>query len=255
MEKEKTTDFRKISREDDRRRKRQEVTYDPVKGIGCHGQRTKVDTGEKRDGVCLLPVSLIEDKSYKTARSRIAYVKARCRHDFEYWAVTCVRIKDKISSRDIAFRLNAPQRKLLGVMERMRMDGKPVRVILLKARQWGGSTLVQIYMAWWQTVLYTNCHSLICSQVKDTSATIRGMYSKLLANYPEDYWEELDADGKSKKSAGKNKKVTPRFRSWEGALNVREIAGRNCHVTISSIENQEAVRAGENPMANMTELA
>ena len=51
MEKEKTTDFRKISREDDRRRKRQEVTYDPVKGIGCHGQRTKVDTGEKRDGV------------------------------------------------------------------------------------------------------------------------------------------------------------------------------------------------------------
>lgn len=255
MEKEKTPDFRKISREDDRRRKRQEVTYDPVKGIGCHGQRTKVDTGEKRDGVCMLPVSLIEDKSYKTARSRIAYVKARCRHDFEYWAVTCVRIKDKISGRDIAFRLNAPQRKLLGVMERMRLDGKPVRVILLKARQWGGSTLVQIYMAWWQTVLYTNCHSLICSQVKDTSATIRGMYSKLLANYPEDYWEELDADGKSKKSAGKNKKVTPQFRSWEGALNVREIAGRNCHVTISSIENQEAVRGGDYAMAHLSEVA
>ena len=66
MEKEKTTDFRKIiARGATARRKRQEVTYDPVKGIGCHGQRTKVDTGEKRDGVCLLPVSLIEDNPTK----------------------------------------------------------------------------------------------------------------------------------------------------------------------------------------------
>ena len=139
-------DFRKITREDDRRRKRLDVAYDPVKGIGCQGRRVKVDTGDKRDGVCMLPVSLVEDKAYKAARSRVAYVKARCRHDFEYWAVTCARIKDKISGRDIPFRLNAPQRKLLDVMERMRKEENHVMLILLKARQWVDSTLDQIYM-------------------------------------------------------------------------------------------------------------
>ena len=42
---EKKMDFRKITREDDRRRKRLEVDYDPVKGIGCYGRRVKTDTG------------------------------------------------------------------------------------------------------------------------------------------------------------------------------------------------------------------
>ena len=249
------TDFRKITREDDRRRRLLKVIYDPVKGIGSYGKRKKTDTGDTRDGVCMLPVSLLEDPDYKKARSRRAYVKVRCRHDFEYWAVTCVRIKDKVSGRDIAFSLNAPQRKLLGVMERMRQSGKPVRVILLKARQWGGSTLVQIYMAWWQTVLHTNCHSLICSQVKDTSATIRGMYSKLLANYPEEYWEDAEEDDEPPKRTKKAKRKAPRFKTWEDALNVREITGRNCHVTIGSIENQEAIRGGDYAMAHLSEVA
>lgn len=256
MEKEDVMDFRKITREDDRRRRRLEMEYDPVKGVGCCGRRVKVDTGDKRDGVCMLPVELLEDKDYKKARSRVAYVKARCRHDFEYWAVTCACIKDKLSGRDIPFRLNGPQRKLLAVMERMRREDKPVRVILLKARQWGGSTLVQVYMAWWQTVLYTNCHSLICSQVKDTSATIRGMYSKLLANYPEEYWEGAEQEPKEKKKGNKATSARgPRFRQWEGALNVREIVGRNCHVTVSSIENQDAVRGGDYAMAHLSEVA
>ena len=57
-------------------------------------------------------------------------------------------------------------------------------MIMLKARQWGGSTLVQMYMAWIQMILAENWHSLICAHVKDTASTIRGIYSVMLESYP-----------------------------------------------------------------------
>jgi len=60
----------------------------------------------------------------------------------------------------------------------MRTAGKPIRLILLKARQWGGSTLVQIYMAWIQLVHCRNWNSVICAHLKESAANIKGMYSK-----------------------------------------------------------------------------
>ena len=68
------------------------------------------------------------------------WVKVRIRYDFEFWAVMFVRVKDKMGDGDVPFRLNRPQRKLLLSLETQRRSGKPVRLILLKARQWGGST-------------------------------------------------------------------------------------------------------------------
>lgn len=75
--------------------------------------------------------------------------------DFERWCRECVSVTDKLTGAVVPFVLNAPQRRLAAVMEEQRRAGKPVRVILLKARQWGGSTLVQVYMAWMQLVRHT----------------------------------------------------------------------------------------------------
>lgn len=125
-------------------------------------------------------------------------------------------------------------------MEKDRLAGRPIRVILLKARQWGGSTLVQIYMAWIQSCHCRNWHSLICAHVKDTSSVIRGMYSKLLDNYPPELWEGDEA---------------PLFRPFERSTNVRVIAGRGCRVTVGSAENQEAVRGADFAMAHLSETA
>ena len=190
-------DLQEIVTENERRKEVKKDSYDPIKGTGCYGNRIVYDATRWGEGEVLIPESLLNDKLLNEAKTKKSYVKARCRHDFEYWCVMCVKVKDKTSGRDIAFRLNPAQRKMLAVMEQMREQEEPVRVILLKARQWGGSTLVQIYMAWWQTVLYTNCHSLICSHVKDTSATIRGIYSKLLTNYPNEYWDGVKSRVKS----------------------------------------------------------
>ena len=108
----------------------------------------------------------------------------RYMEDFPRWCEECVTVIDKLTGAPVPFRLNAPQRRVAAVMEGQRRQGRPIRLILLKARQWGGSTLVQVYMAWMQMVRHRGWNSLICGHVKDASANIRGMYSMLLREYP-----------------------------------------------------------------------
>lgn len=162
----------------------------------------------------------------------------RFKRDFEFWAATCVKIKDKLSGRIVPFVLNRAQRRVLAILESQRTAEKPIRLIMLKARQWGGSTLVQIYMAWIQMIHLENWHSLICAHVKDTANTIRAMYSTLLANYPERY-----ADSPLK------------FTRFEDARNTRVIAHRGCRVTLCSSENPEAAHGGDYAMAHLSEVA
>lgn len=187
-----------------------------------------------------VPAEMLDDSDFAAIKTKNDFDRVRCRHDFEFWAIRCAKIRDKSTGRLIPFKLNAPQRKLLTVMERQRLAGKPIRVILLKARQWGGSTLVQLYMAWIQTTHRRNWNSVICAHVKDTAAGIRGMYSTLLNNYPEELWEE---------------DCKPEFKSFERALNIREIAGRGCRVTLASSERQDSVRGNYFAMAHLSEVA
>lgn len=245
-----------ILKENERRNSIAVQPYDPVTGEGCCGERAAVKgrrwmaapedgvtTGKKRTPlpIYMLPLSLISDPGFKKSRMKyVDWVRLRCRHDFEFWAAVCVRIKDKITGRDIPFRLNRPQRKVLEALERQRRAGVPIRIILLKARQWGGSTLIQIYMAWIQTVLTRNCHSLICAHSKDTASTIRGMYSKFLQNYPSDFWDGDDA---------------PRLRPFENAASIKQIAGRGCNITIASSEKPDAIRGGDYALAHLSEVA
>lgn len=216
------------------------VKYDPIKGIGCCGMRERVAAREWNDGMAWVPAAMKRDKGYKTVRKHEDWVKLRCRYDFEYWASKCVIIKDKTTGADIPFTLNGPQRKVLATLEADRLDGRPLRMIILKARQWGGSTLVQLYMAWIQITQKENWNSLICAHVKDTASTIRGMFTKMLDRYPAEYWEGESA---------------PAFRTFERTLNTRIIQGRGCKVTVGSSENQDAVRGNDYSMAHLSEVA
>lgn len=120
------------------------VVYDPESGRGCEGPRRDADFCGAR---AMLPVEMLTDPEYNAALHAGEQRCLRLRHDFEYWALKCVTIRDKMSGEDIPLRLNAPQRRLLAAFERQRRRGLPIRTIILKARQWGGSTLVQTYMA------------------------------------------------------------------------------------------------------------
>ncbi len=234
-------EIREIIKENARRNRLLATEYDPIKGIGCCGERCRVAAAAYNDGEAFVPVAMVKDEKYNTVWEHEDWVKLRCRYDFEYWCATCVEIKDKTTGRDTRFILNAPQRRLVALLEKDRLAGRPMRIIMLKARQWGGSTVVQVYMAWLQCVICRNWHSLICAHVKDTAASIRGMYSKLLSSYPKEYW---DGDGEE-----------PKFKPFERSANIREIVGRNCRVTVGSSENQDAVRGSDYAMAHLSEIA
>ena len=117
-------------------------------------------------------------------------IQLRIKEDFCFWAASFVTIKRKQDENtadlgsEMKFVLNRPQRKTLEVIEKMRLDEKPIRMIILKARQWGGSTLVQMYMAWLQLVHRPGLYSAIVAHQSSSAMNIRSMYSRMLKKYP-----------------------------------------------------------------------
>lgn len=212
--------------------------YDPVVGVGSFGERIPISI--KKHDTVYIPIEMYADTDFCHDIEWNDFVKLRFKYDFEFWCAMCVKIKDKAGGGNIAFQLNAPQRRALGEIENMRRAHRPIRLIMLKARQWGGSTLIQMYMAWIQMVIKCNHNSMICAHVKDTASVIRGMYSKMLREYPLIYWDE---------------EKPPRFRPYEKSINISEIMGRDCLVVIGSSENQEAVRGNDISMAHLSEVA
>lgn len=220
------------------------------------------------DGVASCPVaipeSMADDPALGRVCSRRQWQLLRFRHDFAYWAASCVNIKDKCRGRRVRFVLNYAQRRLLAAFERQRLAGHPIRTILLKARQWGGSTMTQMYMMWIQSVLTTDWNSLICTQVSHISAGIRGMLSQTLAEYPQELWldecghDDEDDDCTEASSRSKSRKKMKRklcLVPYEGQREVRTIPGRRCNVTTASARNQDAVRGADYAMAHLSEVA
>lgn len=225
--------------ENTRRNRLLTAPYDQLSGTGCCGRRVKaVSPGGEP---VLVPQSMLDDPDMEAAsRDERLWRLLRVRHDFEYWAATCVTVKDKLTGRDVKFMLNRPQRRVVALFEQQRCEGRPIRIIMLKARQWGGSTLVQMYMAWIQCCRARNWHSLICAHVKDVAATIRGIYTKMLDSYPGEFWDEEERPG---------------FTAFERSINTRLIRGRDCRVTVASSERQESVRGADVAMAHLSEVA
>ena len=208
--------------------------YDPLTGIGCCGERVEVDG-------CLIPATVLACWPDYLSLQSLEQERRRITEDFEYWCARCVTIKDKMSGRNVPLVLNRPQRRLLAAMEAQRTAGRPVRIILLKARQWGGSTLVQMYLAWMQLVRHKGWNSLICGHLHATSKSIKRMYNLLLRHYPVELLDEGEKE--------------LRFTKLEGQPNVQQIVGRDCLVLTGSSRSEDAVRGYDIAMAHLSEVA
>lgn len=181
--------------------------YDPIKGIGAVGEREHVHIPDiypyemelpkpmlqngfirellKCGGVDLFCQTRYGEVTSETRNMVIRqFYKVRAKHDFCFCAYAYNEIKNKEGGKNIHFKLSYPQRYLLGILEGMRLAGVPIRIILLKARQWGGSTLVQLYIAWIQLFWKEGWYSVIVAQDSSTSRKIKAMYSKMLEVLP-----------------------------------------------------------------------
>lgn len=106
--------------------------------------------------------------------------RVRMKDDPEFAIYITDKIQDKLSGDMIPFKLNYPQRRLIALFEDMRRSGHAVRVIVLKARQWGGSTLTQLYIKWIQDFRRDGWNAIVVSQTKKTSKKIKAMYKKAI---------------------------------------------------------------------------
>lgn len=172
-------------------------------------------------------------------------VRVRIKHDFCFWAALYVYIKRKGGGEDIRFRLNRPQRRLVSKFEQLRLAGKPIRIILLKARQWGGSTVTQIYMAWLQLVHKTGLNSLIVGHVKDASTEVKDMFDRMIKKYPTSLLYEIGD------TYNENE---PKLTGVGGMINIQRIPQRNCKIKIGTAESPDSARGGDYNLVHCTEV-
>lgn len=171
----------------------------------------------------------------KVAAVETSLTKLRLGCDFEFWAVTCVKIQDKQSKRLVPFVLRNAQRKLLAILMQGVEQQQPIRIILLKARQWGGSTLVQLFMAWIQLFHRRAWHSVIVTDVEDQARNIRKMYTRMASGHPH--------------------AVFPiKFKPFEGSQKNREVVGRDCVIYLGSMQQPDSIRSADVMMAHLSEV-
>ena len=196
---------------DENHNRRQKIygPYDQLTGIGCYG----FTEGLRRHIVipdCMIPEMWVMRETLETGifhevlrfgsiRRFIeegcqrnydadyhqdveeALFQARCQDDPEFAFLLTDKIVDKVTGKMIPFRLRYAQRVLLKTFEDRRRQGKSILVVLLKARQWGGSTLTQLYMKWMQGYRHPNgWNAAIVTQADSTSKKIKAMYRKSL---------------------------------------------------------------------------
>lgn len=174
----------------------------------------------------------------KSVRIWKEFCKVRVRYDFEYWCATQIKIKLKGKGHRDYFILNRAQRHYLTFMEELRKAGKPIEIILCKARQWGGSTLTQMYMFWIQKVHKRNWNSVICGDVEKQSKVVLSM----LENAAREYDTFID-DGEP-----------TRLRPYGRTDSVREIVGRGCTISIGSAQEPDKIRCEDISMCHLTEV-
>ena len=267
-----TTDItiREILKENERRRAMVFAPFNPITGEGSIGERVAFTISDYPIPTQYLPVEMMDEPFVKKlskagsvdafirdalllpvtdeARDKVVeeFIRIRQKHDYPFWAAMFAYIKRKGGGTDVLFRLNRPQRKLIGRLEKMRKAGKPIRLILLKARQWGGSTAIQIYMAWLQLVHEVGLNSLIIAHQGTGSDEIKDMFDRMIKSYPVEMLHELgDAYAPNE----------PKMVGVGKSGNIFRVPQRNCKIKIGTAERPNSCRGGDYNLVHLSEVA
>lgn len=173
------------------------------------------------------------------------FIKIRCRYDFAFWAAFYVYIKRKGGGDDTLFRLTRPQRRFVEKLESKRKANKPIRLILLKARQWGGSTTSQIYMAWLQLIHKVGLNSLIIAHQGSGSDEIKDMFDRMITSYPIEMLYKLG------ESYSPNE---PKLVGVGKSGSIFRVPQRNCKIKIGTAERPDSCRGGDYNLVHLSEV-
>ena len=259
-----------ILRENERRRGVVYAPFNPVTGEGSIGERVAFTVSDYPIPTQYLPVEMMDEPFVKKlskagsvdalirdalmlpvtdeARDKVVeqFIRIRRKYDYPFWAAMFAYIKRKGGGTDVLFRLNRPQRRLINRLEKMRKAGKPIRLILLKARQWGGSTAIQIYMAWLQLVHEVGLNSLIIAHQGTGSDEIKDMFDRMIKSYPVEMLHELgDAYAPNE----------PKLVGVGKSGNIFRVPQRNCKIKVGTAERPNSCRGGDYNLVHLSEVA
>lgn len=263
---------RDIIEENKRRNEEVYARFDPISGLGSTGRRIKVVIDDFPVRVQYLPEEMMkvplvkiilecgtieafleslgvsaDDEEYGDNRLKAIeqIVRLRCRYDFPFWAAMFVYIKNKGGGEDVLFCLTRPQRRFVERLERLRKAGKPIRIVLLKARQWGGSTTSQLYMAWLQLVHKVGLNSLIIAHQGAGSDEIKDMFDRMIKNYPVEMLHKLG------ETYSENE---PKLVGVGKSGAIHRVPQRNCKIKIGTAERPDSCRGGDYNLVHLSEV-
>lgn len=262
--------IRKIVEENARRNAEVYSVFNPISGFNSVGERKKVEIEDFPIRVQYLPVEMMSvplvkqlqecgsikafleemgtsEEDYEADRQKVIqqFVRLRCRYDFAFWAAMYVYIKRKGGGDDVLFRLTRPQRKFVAKLEELRKAGKPIRLVLLKARQWGGSTTSQIYMAWLQLMHKVGLNSLIIAHQGAGSDEIKDMFDRMIKAYPIEMLHRIND------SYNQNE---PKLVGVGKSGSTHRVPQRNCKIKIGTAERPDSCRGGDYNLVHLSEV-
>lgn len=261
--------IKQILEENQRRRSVMYAPFNPVTGEGSIGERTPLHIDDFPIPTQFLPNEMLDEPLVKSL-VKVGTVKAlvenslrlpysndafekvvgeftrlRARYDFPFWAASFVFIKRKGGGNDVLFRLTYPQRKFVSRLEELRKAGKPIRLVMLKARQWGGSTTSQIYMAWLQLIHKKGLNSLIIAHQGSGSDEIKDMFDRMIKAYPLEMLHQL------------GEAYAPNETKMEGvgrSGSIYRVPQRNCKIKIGTAERPDSCRGGDYNLVHLSEV-
>ena len=243
-----------ISTEDKIRKAKLKAHYDPILGIGSPIPRKAFKFTE--DLSMNLPIEMFEEdllKGLLKFNSLESFIKQnfpddydqmyekyfndietlRRKYDFEYWCMVYHPIQDAETGVISPFVLRQPQRKVWAAVHKLILLGLPIRVIIGKARQWGGSTWANAFHRWIQVEIKENWHSAICADVEDQAKNIRGMSVVMYERYPH---------------------IKLNLSPYEGSSKNKIVKERGCIVGVGSMEKPDNLRSYNFKMLHLSEV-
>lgn len=204
--------IQQILEENERRMVALRADFDPITGENAPGERRHLCIQDFPIPVQNVPVKMFDDglvrkihecgsiQNYLNTTDdfddckdqpsiddiRMALFRIRFSEDFAFWAYYEIRIEDKTTGRMVPFKLNGPQIIVLMVCEEMRRAGKPINLIICKARQWGGSTFCIFYQMWIGLYCAVKHSFAVCAQTKSVAGNITKMLMRAMETF--DAW-------------------------------------------------------------------
>ena len=258
-----------ILADDDRRNGVIYAKFDPLTGENSVGERRRVEISDFVLPVQWLPVDMLcvpfvaklvsagsidmflekvlHTKPNDIDRHKVSetFIRLRYRYDFPFWAASTVWIHNKDAGNDVLFRLRYPQRLLVARFEEKRLANQPIRIVLLKARQWGGSTTTQLYMSWLQLFHKTGLNSLIIAHQGVASDEIKDMFDTMIKAYPTELLYDMGEPFSTNE---------PKMVGVGHSGNISRIPRRNCKIKIGTAERPDSCRGGAYSLVHLSEV-